>query len=109
MTLLANVLQGDRTDLDLIQLALETLANIVTYEVGNDEGTFSFLIKAFADIYFSYRTREFTAGYYRSIHRYESLFIKQRVKINFLSELYIKNKGHVHAALELIEVSFIIH
>jgi hypothetical protein len=38
MTLLANILQGDRTDLDLIQLALETLANIVTYEIGNDEG-----------------------------------------------------------------------
>ncbi|CAF1398635.1 unnamed protein product [Adineta steineri] len=37
MTLLANILQGDRTDLDLIQLALETLANVVTYEVGNEE------------------------------------------------------------------------
>ena len=38
MTLLANVLQGDRTDLDLIQLALETLANLITCEPGNDEG-----------------------------------------------------------------------
>jgi len=38
MTLLANVLQGDRTDLDLIQLALETLANIMTYEADNTEG-----------------------------------------------------------------------
>jgi len=41
MTLLANILQGDRTDLDLLQLALETLANIVTYEVGNEEGILS--------------------------------------------------------------------
>ncbi len=38
MTLLANILQGDRTDLDLIQLVLETLANIMTYEPDNDEG-----------------------------------------------------------------------
>lgn len=38
MTLLANILQGDRTDLDLIQLTLDTLANVMTYEVGNDEG-----------------------------------------------------------------------
>ena len=41
MTLLANILQGDRADLDLIQLSLETLANVVTYEVGNDEGMLS--------------------------------------------------------------------
>ncbi|UJR15619.1 hypothetical protein I4U23_002555 [Adineta vaga] len=38
MTLLANVLQSDRTELDLIQLALETLANIMTYEADNNEG-----------------------------------------------------------------------
>jgi hypothetical protein len=38
MTLLANVLQGDRVDLDLIQLALETLANIMTYQADNIEG-----------------------------------------------------------------------
>ena len=38
MTLLANVLQGDRTDLDLIQLALETLANVMAYEAENNEG-----------------------------------------------------------------------
>ena len=38
MTLLANILQGDRADLDLIQLALDTLANVVTYEAGNDDG-----------------------------------------------------------------------
>ena len=38
MTLLANILQGDRSDLDLIQLSLETLANVVTYEVANEEG-----------------------------------------------------------------------
>jgi hypothetical protein len=41
MPLLANILQGDRTDLDLIQLALETLANVVTYETGSDEGIVS--------------------------------------------------------------------
>lgn len=44
MTLLASILQGDRTDLDLIQLTLETLANVMTYEVGNDEGIDSSLI-----------------------------------------------------------------
>jgi len=38
MILLSNVLQGDRTDLDLIQLALETLANVMTYEAENNEG-----------------------------------------------------------------------
>jgi hypothetical protein len=38
MTLLATVLQGDRVDLELIQLALETLANIMTYEAENNEG-----------------------------------------------------------------------
>jgi hypothetical protein len=43
MTLLADILQGDRTDLDLMQLALETLANVVTYEIGNDEGMSSLL------------------------------------------------------------------
>jgi hypothetical protein len=47
MTLLANVLQGDRTDLDLIQLALEALANVVTYEIGNDEGILSFFNYSF--------------------------------------------------------------
>lgn len=41
MALLANILQGDRTDLDLIQLTLEALANVMTYEVGNDEGIHS--------------------------------------------------------------------
>lgn len=39
MTLLANILQGDRTDFDVIQLALETLANVMTYEADNAEGT----------------------------------------------------------------------
>jgi hypothetical protein len=38
MNLLANVLQGDRTDLDLIQLVLETLANVMTFEADNIEG-----------------------------------------------------------------------
>ncbi|CAF2753566.1 unnamed protein product [Rotaria sp. Silwood2] len=69
MTLLANILQGDRTDLDLIQLALETLANIVTYETGNDD---------------------------------EQANLPQDITVQF-TELYIKNKEYVHAALELIE------
>ena len=38
MTLLANILQGDRTDLDLIQLVLETLSNVITHDATNDEG-----------------------------------------------------------------------
>ncbi|CAF2912605.1 unnamed protein product, partial [Rotaria sp. Silwood2] len=37
ITLLANILQGDRTDFDLIQLVLETLTNLITYDVGSDE------------------------------------------------------------------------
>jgi hypothetical protein len=67
MVLLANVLQGDRTDLDLIQLALETLANVMTYESGNDEG------KNHKNLYYSIkissRTSEFTSGYHHSIYR----------------------------------------
>jgi hypothetical protein len=43
MTLLASVLQGDRTDLDLIQLALDTLANVITYDTGNDEGKYIYI------------------------------------------------------------------
>jgi hypothetical protein len=39
MTFLATVLQGDRTDPELIQLALEALANVMTYEADNTEGT----------------------------------------------------------------------
>lgn len=35
---LTHILQGDRADLELIQLALETLSNVMTYEVDNDEG-----------------------------------------------------------------------
>jgi hypothetical protein len=54
MTLLAHILQGDRTDLDLIQLTLETLANVVTYEVGNDEGIFLFFIRSFLHIFISH-------------------------------------------------------
>ena len=38
MTQLAAILQGDRTDSELIQLALETLANIMTFEANNDQG-----------------------------------------------------------------------
>ena len=38
MTQLAAILQGDRTDFELIQLALETLANIMTFEANNDQG-----------------------------------------------------------------------
>ncbi|CAF3711010.1 unnamed protein product [Adineta steineri] len=69
MNLLANVLQGDRIDLDLIQLALETLANVMTFEADNDE---------------------------------EQRNLPQDITIQF-TELYIKNKEHVHAALDLIE------
>ncbi|CAF0981051.1 unnamed protein product [Adineta ricciae] len=69
MTLLANILQGDRSDLDLIQLSLETLANIVTYEVANEE---------------------------------EQANLPQDITVQF-TELYIKNKANVHAALELVE------
>ncbi|CAF2375711.1 unnamed protein product [Rotaria sp. Silwood2] len=35
--LLANILQGDRTDLDSIQLVLEALTNLIAYDVGSDE------------------------------------------------------------------------
>ena len=38
MAQLAAILQGDRTDFELIQLALETLANIMTFEANNDQG-----------------------------------------------------------------------
>ena len=38
MTLLASILRGDRTDLDLIQLTIDTLANVVTYDPSNEEG-----------------------------------------------------------------------
>lgn len=38
MTLLPSILQGDRTDLELIQIALETLANVMSYEADNLEG-----------------------------------------------------------------------
>lgn len=64
MTLLTNVLQGDRSDLELIQLVLETLANIMTYEVGNTEGTISMnsLPLLFCLLYVSfYRTSKFTS------------------------------------------------
>lgn len=69
MTLLADILQGDRTDLDLIQLTLETLANVMTYEVGNDEGI-HLLTSLHPVNNLSFRTSKFTTGYYRSIHRY---------------------------------------
>ncbi|CAF4527141.1 unnamed protein product [Rotaria sp. Silwood1] len=69
MILLANILQGDRTDLDLIQLALETLSNIMTYEIDNTD---------------------------------EQPNLPQDITIQF-TELFIKNKQHVHAALDLIE------
>jgi hypothetical protein len=67
MTLLANILQGDRTDLDLIQLALETLANVMTYEPDNNEGKI-YIYKPFYFINTSSRTIEFTTGYYRSVY-----------------------------------------
>jgi len=47
MILLSNVLQGDRTDLDLIQLALETLANVMTYEAENNEGKINISLSLF--------------------------------------------------------------
>jgi hypothetical protein len=47
MNLLANILQGDRTDLDLIRLALETLTNLITYDVGSDEGMLLIIIYCF--------------------------------------------------------------
>lgn len=43
MTILAGILQGDRADLELIQLALETLSNIMTFEENNPDGN-SFLL-----------------------------------------------------------------
>lgn len=59
MTLLANVLQGDRTDPELIQIALETLANVMTFEAENQEGkTFFFRIYL---LNYSARTTEFTS------------------------------------------------
>ncbi|CAF0760234.1 unnamed protein product [Didymodactylos carnosus] len=69
MHLLAQVLQGDRTDLDIIQLALDALANVMTYEPGNEEEQASLP----TDI-----TAQFT-------------------------EVFIKNKEHVHAVLDLLE------
>jgi hypothetical protein len=35
-------------------------------------------------------------------------FQRKKNRFIFFLELYIKNKGYVHAALELIEVSFVI-
>ena len=67
MTLLANVLQGDRTDLDLIQIALDTLANVMTYQADNVEGKFKINLSFFANMFL--RTTEFTARYYHSVYR----------------------------------------
>ncbi|CAF4417408.1 unnamed protein product [Rotaria sp. Silwood2] len=67
-TLIANILQGDITDLQLVQLALETLTNIMTYDVDSDE---------------------------------EQSDLLENSTIQF-TKLYIKNKEHVHAILELI-------
>lgn len=56
MTLLANVLQGDRTDPELIQIALEALANVMTFEAENQEGkTFALL---FPSLNYSTRTTQ---------------------------------------------------
>jgi hypothetical protein len=38
MTIMANILQGDRTDTDLIQFSLEILTNLMTYDKDNDQG-----------------------------------------------------------------------
>jgi len=67
MPLLATVLQGDRTDPDLIQLALETLANVMTYEAENTEG--KTYLRHFSLRNLSSRTTESTSGYHRSIYR----------------------------------------
>ena len=66
MTLLASVLQGDRTDPELIQIALETLANVMTFEAENQEGKTSFL--RFYLLNYSARTTEFTSRYHRTIY-----------------------------------------
>ena len=66
MILLASVLQGERTDPELIQIALDTLANVMTYESENPEGRTSFLRRD--SFYSSFRTTKFTAGYHRAIY-----------------------------------------
>lgn len=47
MSLLANILQGDRSDLDLIHLALETLTKTITYDAVNDVGMLLITIVCF--------------------------------------------------------------
>ncbi|CAF3106251.1 unnamed protein product [Rotaria sp. Silwood2] len=49
-TLIANILQGDITDLQLVQLALETLTNIMTYDVDSDEVLLQHLIGSNPDV-----------------------------------------------------------
>ena len=68
MAQLATILQGDRTDFELIQLALETLANIMTFEPTNDEGKRRIYPMIIIDRICS-RTTEFTSGHHRSIYR----------------------------------------
>ncbi|CAF3323482.1 unnamed protein product, partial [Rotaria sp. Silwood2] len=84
VTLLANIIQGDRTDLELIRLALQTLTNLITNDVDSDEEQ----LNLSKDI-----TIQFTGiG-----------FIDERKRINktFFLELYIKNEEHVFTVVEL--------
>lgn len=59
MILLASVLQGERTDPELLQIALDTLANVMTYESENPEG--NRLFHLCYSSYQSFRTTELTA------------------------------------------------
>lgn len=69
MTLLANVLQGDRADLDVIQLALETLANVMTFEADNIEGNTYLFTSSIHNEHFFFRTTKSTSRYNYSIYR----------------------------------------
>ena len=72
MLLLANILQGDRTDLELIQLALETLSNVMTYEADNDEG----------------RRRISLRMFYRKISFLEQPNLPQDINIQFTGRIF---------------------
>lgn len=68
MTLLASILRSDRNDLDLIQLTIDTLANVVTYDPSNDEGKLNETHSS-NDPYLFYRTNNFTTGCHVTIYR----------------------------------------
>lgn len=72
MTILAKILQGDRVDLELIQLTLETLTNVMTFDENNEEGRTNFELVLFSLKFFVlniFRTKKFTSGHQRAIHR----------------------------------------